>query len=151
MAFLIWPGCCTRGGPHSAVTHLRVWVLLPGSASALGVTLWVPTHAPTSSHSLRECIYLPLVPRTWLPWAWPFSWVVSIPRASRGRQGHFTSQVALHWRCYYGLEATFFFSLLLPRIIGIWGLPTASLPPWSFLPMGIGEPHCGCLGFRATP
>ena len=24
-------------------------------------------------------------------------------------------------------------------------LPTASLPPWSFLPMGIGEPHCVCL------
>jgi len=99
----------------------------------------------TSSHSLWERIYLPLVPCTRLPWAWPSSWVVSIPRASLGQQGHFTSQVALHWRYYYGLEATFLFSLLPPRIIGIWGLPTASLPLWSFLPMRIGERHCDCL------
>ena len=31
----------------------------------------------------------------------------------------------------------------------------ASLPPWSFLPMGIGEPHCDCLALvmfdLATP
>ena len=50
MAVLFWLGCCTRGGPHSAVTpsegNFLVWVLLPGSASAQGVTLWVPTHAP---------------------------------------------------------------------------------------------------------
>ena len=32
-----------------------------------------------------------------------------------------------------------------PGFIGTWGLPTSSLPPWSFLPMGIGEPYCDCL------
>ena len=33
----------------------------------------------------------------------------------------------------------------VPGLSGPWGLPTVSLPPWSFLPMGIGEPHCDCL------
>ena len=37
--FPFWHGCCTRGGPHDAVTP-------SGSATALGVTFWVPTHAP---------------------------------------------------------------------------------------------------------
>ena len=109
-----------------------VWVLLHGSATAQGVTFW-------------ERICLPLVPCTWLPWAWPSPWVVSVPKASLGRQGYFTSQAALLWCYHYGLEATFNFSLSLPRIIGNWGLRTASLPPWSFLPMGIREPHCDCL------
>ena len=128
--------------------YFLVWVLLPWSASARGVTFWGANSCPqTSSHSLWERIYLPLVPCTWLPWAWPSSWVVSTPRASSGRHGRFTSQVALHWRYYYSLKATFLFSLLLPRVIGVWGLLTASLPLWSFLPMGIGEQHCDCLAF----
>ena len=99
----------------------------------------------SSSHSLWERICLPLIPCTWLPWVWPSPWVVSVPKASLGRQGYFTSQAALHWCYHYGLEATFSFSLSLPRIIGTWGLPTALLPPWSFLPTGIGEPCCDCL------
>ena len=70
----------------------------------------------SSSHSLWERICLPLVPCAWLPWAWPSSWVVSVPKASLGRQGYFTSQVALDWCYHYGLEATFLFSLSLPRI-----------------------------------
>ena len=41
------------------------------------------------------------------------------PKGVTGQQGHFTSQAALHWRYHYGLEATFLFSVLLPRIIGI--------------------------------
>ena len=112
---------------------------------ARGDFLGANSRPQSSSRSLWERICLPLVPCTWLPWAWPSSWVVSVPKASLGRQRYFTSQAALHWRYHYGLEATFLFTLLLPRIIGTWGLPTASLPPWSFLPMGIGEPHCDCL------
>ena len=109
-----------------------------------------------SSHLLWERICLPLVPCARLPWAWPSSWVVSVPKASLGRQGYFSSQAALHWCCCYGLEATFLSSLLLfPGYPGFGGLPTASLPPWSFLPMGIGEPHCDCLALvmsdLATP
>ena len=72
-----------------------------------------------------------------------------------GQQGYFASQAALHWYYHYGLEATFSFSLSLSRDIGPWGFPTTSLPPWSFLPMGIGEPHRDCLAFTlfdlATP
>ena len=52
----------------------------------------------SSSHSLWERIYLPLVPCTWLPLGLTLSWAVSIPRASLGRHGHFTSQIALYWR-----------------------------------------------------
>ena len=149
MPFLFWPGCCTRGGPHSAVTPSGAflcvspptWECICARSDFLGVN----SYPQTFSHSCWEHICFPRIPCTWLPWAWPSSWVESIPRASLGRQGHFTCQAALHWRYHYGLEATFLFFLLLPRIIGIWGLPTASLPPWSFLPMGIGEPHCDCL------
>ena len=54
--FLFWHGCRTRGGPHDAmtpsggasarlVTFLRVSPPTE-SATALGVTFWVPTHAP---------------------------------------------------------------------------------------------------------
>jgi len=63
MVFLFWPGRRTRGGPHRAMTppgdvsaHLGtflpiwgrfyVWVLLFGSATAQGMTFWVPTRAP---------------------------------------------------------------------------------------------------------
>ena len=35
------------------------------------------------------------------------------PKGVSGRQGHFTRQVALYWRYFYGLEATFLFSLLM--------------------------------------
>jgi len=125
-----------------------MWVLLPGSASVQGVTFWVPTHAPKPLVTHFESVSTFLsYPAPSCPWAWPFSWVVTIPRSSLGRHGHFTSQIVLHWRYYFGFEATFLFSLLLPRVIGVWGLPTASLPPWSFLPMGIGEQHCDCLAF----
>ena len=71
--------------------------------------------------------------------------------------GRSTSRVRLPYTgtITYGLEATFSFSLSLPRVIGTWGLPTASLPPWSFLPMGIGEPIRDCLALAlfdlATP
>ena len=95
----------------------------------------------------RTFLYMAIGITSWLPWAWPSYWVVSVPKASRGRQEYFTSQAALHWCYYYGLEATFSFSLSLPRVIGTWGLPTALLPPWSFLPMGIGEPHGDRLCF----
>ena len=48
--FLFWHGCRTRGGPHDAFLPIwgrfYVWVLLLGSATTLGVTFWVPTHAP---------------------------------------------------------------------------------------------------------
>ena len=101
------------------------WVLLLGSATALGVTFWVPTHAPNYLVTLlwgRIC--LPLVPCTRLPWAWPSSWVVSVPKASLGRQGYFTSQAALHWCHHYGLEATFLSSLLLfPGYPGFGAFP----------------------------
>jgi len=149
MVFLFWPGCRTRGGPHSAMTPSGDVSSCESSClecyCARGDLLGANSCPQSSSHSLWGRISLPLVPCAWLPWAWPFSWVVSVPKASLGRQGYFTSQAALHWRCHYGLEATFLFSLSLSRIIGTWGLPMASLPPWSFLPMGIGEPHCDCL------
>ena len=54
--FLFWHGCRTRGGPHDAMTpsggasaHLGTFLRVSpptGSATALGVTFWVPTHAP---------------------------------------------------------------------------------------------------------
>ena len=54
--FLFWHGCRTRGGPHDAMTpsggasaHLGTFLRVSPparSATALGVTFWVPTHAP---------------------------------------------------------------------------------------------------------
>ena len=54
--FLFWHGCRTRGGPHDAMApsgdasaHLGTFLRVSppaGSATALGVTFWVPTHAP---------------------------------------------------------------------------------------------------------
>ena len=77
--------------------HLRVsprvspptWECICARGDSLGAN----SCPQTSSHSLWERIYLPLVPCTRLPWAWPSSWVVSIPRASLGGRG--TSQVRL--------------------------------------------------------
>ena len=164
--FLFWPGCRTRGGPHDAMTpsggvsaqlgtFLRVSLPAWEWYCARGDFLGANSCPQSSSHLLWERICLPLVPCTRLPSAWPSFWVVSVPKASLGRQGYFTSQAALHWCYHYGLEATFSFSLSLPRVIGTWGLLTASLPPWSFLPMGIGERHCDCLALvmfdLATP
>ena len=134
----------TAPWPHLG-TFLRVSPPAWECYCARGDFLGANSCPKSSSHSLWERICLPLMPCTWLPWAWPSPWVVSVPKASLGRQGYFTSQAALHWRYHYGLEATFSLSLSLPRIIGTWGLPTASFPPWSFLPMGIGEPRCDCL------
>jgi len=46
------------------------------------------------------------------------------PKGVSGRQGHFTRQVALYWRYFYGLEATFLFSLLLfPGYPGVGAFP----------------------------
>ena len=164
--FPFWHGCCTRGGPHDAVTpsggvfaHLGTFLRVSPPAwecyCSRGDFLGNNSCPQVSSHLPWERICLPLAPCTRLPWAWPSSWVVSVPKASLGRQGYFTSQAALPWCYHYGLEATFSFSLSLSRAIGTWGLPTVSRPPWSFLPMGIGEPHCDCLVFTlfhlATP
>ena len=54
--FPFWHGCLTRGGPHDAMTpsggasaHLGTFLRVSppaGSATALRVTFWVPTHAP---------------------------------------------------------------------------------------------------------
>ena len=91
-------------------------VLLPGSASALEVTFWVLTQAPkhlvTHFESVSAFLSYPAP-------GYPGRDPPLESYLSQGRQGHFTSQAALHWRYHYGLEATFLFSLLLPWIIGI--------------------------------
>jgi len=46
------------------------------------------------------------------------------PKGVSGWQGHFTSQVALYWRYFRGLEATFLFSLsLFPSYQGSEAFP----------------------------
>ena len=153
--FLFWHGCRTRGGPHDAMApsgdasaHLGTFLRVSPpaeSATALGVTFWVPTHAPKYLVTFFESV------SAFLLYSAPgcpgrdFPLESYLPHGRLCTMEHFTSQVALHWYYYYGLEATFSFSLSLPRAIGTWALPTASLPPWSFLPMGIGEPHRDCL------
>ena len=64
--FLFRHCCHIRGGPHDALTHLGaflpiwgrfyVWVLLLGSATALGVAFWVPTHAPKYLATYSESV-----------------------------------------------------------------------------------------------
>ena len=59
-----------RGGPYSAVTQLRVNPSCKPSFLEVhlvqgGDFLGANSCAPTPSHSPWECIYLPLVPRTW--------------------------------------------------------------------------------------
>jgi len=43
----------------------------------------------------------------------------------------------------------FLLFITIPWLSGVRGLPTASPPPWSFLPMGIGEWRCGHLAFES--
>ena len=120
MVFLFWPGCCTRGGLTTPWPHLGTFLRVSPPAwecyCARGDFLGANSCPQLSSHSLWERICLPLVPCAWLPWAWPSSWVVSVPKASLGWQGYFTSQAALHQCYHYGFEATFLFSLSLSRI-----------------------------------
>ena len=58
------------GGPYSVVTQLRDIPLCKSSFFEVHLAqgddfLGANSCAPTSSHSPWECIYLPLVPRTW--------------------------------------------------------------------------------------
>ena len=74
--FLFWPGCyyTWRASQHRDPTwgYFVAWDLLPWSASgARGDFLGANSCPKTSSHSLWERIYLPLVPCTSLPLAWP--------------------------------------------------------------------------------
>ena len=110
--------------------------LLPRSASgARGDFLGVNSCAPTSSHSPWECIYLPLVPRTWFaPGRGPLMGRIC-PRGGVG-----TSQVRLLLTGTRNMALKPPFSslyccseVLRPLVV----LP----PPRSFLPMGIGGWH----------
>ena len=42
------------------------------------------------------------------------------------------SQIALYWRYYYGLEATFLFSLTLPLVVGALRLSHGVTPSMVF-------------------
>ena len=92
----------TTPWPHLGV-FLSIWDVSTCESSCLGVLLrkgWLfgcQLTPQSSSHSLWERICLPLIHCTRLPWAWPSSWVVSVPKASPGRQGYFASQAARHW------------------------------------------------------
>ena len=64
--FLFWHGCRTRGGPLDAMTpsggasaHLGTFLRVSppaGSATALGVAFWVPTHAPKYLATYSESV-----------------------------------------------------------------------------------------------
>jgi len=120
------------GGPHSAVTQLRVNPLCESSFLevhlALGVTCWVSTHAP---QSLVTC---PGGVSTFLsyhargsPLVMALSWVVSIPGSPSSGGGTSRVRIPPIGARTYGLEATLFFSLLLFWTVEARGLLAESL------------------------
>jgi len=116
-----------------------------GSATALGLTFWVPTHALNYLVTYFESVSAflshpaPCYPGRDLP-------LESYLPQRRLGGGRSTSRVKLPYTgtITMALKPPF---LSLYRCPGLSGpdLPTASLPPWFFLPMGIGEPHRDCL------
>ena len=156
MVFLFWPGCRTRGGSHSAMTptgdvsaHLGTFLR---ESSCLGVLLrkgwlfWVPTHAYNHLVTHFESVSAFLsYPAPGYPGREPPLESYLSQRRVWGDKG--TSRV----RLLYTGATTMALKPPLSSLhhysgfIGTRGLLTASLPPWSFLPMGIGEPHCDRL------
>ena len=138
----------TRGGPHSTVTPLGgvphvsppTWECICARGDFFGAN----SYPQTSSHSLWERIYLPLAPCTWLPLG--VTLLMSRPKGFSGVTWalHESDCSLLALLLWPGSHISLLFNAI-PWSLGLWGFPTASPPPWSFLPMGIGEQHCGCL------
>ena len=133
-----------------------VWVLLLGSATALGVTFWAPTHAPNPLVTYFESV------SAFLSYPAPGYPGRDLPLESYLSQRRFwAAGVLLESGCptlvllLWPWSHISLLFITVPWSSRVWGLPTTSLPPWSFLPMGIEEPHCDCLALvmfdLATP
>jgi len=138
-----------RGGPYSAVTHLRD---IPSFKSsflevhlAQGVTFWVSTQAPQPLATRPGSVSTFLLYHAHgSPLGVALSWVVSVPGASQRWRGYFTSQVTPTGTRTMALKPPFSYcsEVLRPLVV--------SPPPRSFLPVGIGGRHRRRLNL-ATP
>jgi len=114
------------------------------ASGAEGVTFWVPTHAPHSSHLPWKCIYLSFAPCTWFsPGRGPLMGRIC-PRVSRRWHGYFTNRLPPTGTRTMALKPPFSSLYYCSEVLR----PFAVSPPTrSFLPMGIGGWHRRCLNF----
>jgi len=105
-----------------------------GSATALGVTFWVPTHAPNHLVTYFESVsaFLSYLAPGYPGRDLPLESYLSQRRLWGGRG---SSRVRLPYTGAITMA-------LKPPFPSLY---CCSLPPWPFIPMGIREPHCDCL------